>query len=72
LCVEWEFAECGFGEESVGTLERNVGMMRIYSEGFGAERVEGERRKLESGEWEWEFKISKEAWQEGAKKRDMV
>lgn len=47
--MEWGFAECGFGEESVGTLERNVGMMRVYSEGFGAERVEGGEEEV--GEW---------------------
>jgi hypothetical protein len=71
LCVEWGFAECGFGE-SVGTSERNVGMMKIIQKVLVPRGWRGERRKLESGEWEWEFKISKEAWREGAKKRDMV
>lgn len=29
FCVDWGLGECGFSEESMGTLERNEGMMRI-------------------------------------------
>jgi RimJ/RimL family protein N-acetyltransferase len=64
LCVEWGFEECGFGEESVGTLERNKGMMRIIENVLVPQGWKGERRVLESGEWGWEFKISREDWEE--------
>jgi RimJ/RimL family protein N-acetyltransferase len=56
MCVEWGFAECGFAEESVGTLERNKGMMRIIEKVLVPRGWEGERGMLENGDWEWEFR----------------
>jgi len=63
MSVDWGFEECGFAEESLGTLERNVGMMKIIGRLLVPRGWKGERKKLKSGEWEWEFRISKEGWE---------
>jgi RimJ/RimL family protein N-acetyltransferase len=71
LSVEWGFSQgVGFGEESVGTLERNAGMMRVIEKVLVPRGWKGERRKLESGEWEWEYKISREGWEESEKEEN--
>jgi hypothetical protein len=72
LCVDWGFAECGFGEESVGTLEGNVRIMGIIKMVLVPRGRKSKRRKLESERWELEFNISKEAWEERAKKVDLI
>jgi RimJ/RimL family protein N-acetyltransferase len=51
LSVEWGFEKCGFEEESLGTLERNAGMMRIVERVLVLMGWRGEERKLlENGE----------------------
>ena len=44
-------------------MERNVGMMKIIGRLWVPRGWKGERKKLKSGEWEWEFRISKEGWE---------
>lgn len=68
MCVEWGFQECGFAEESVGTLERNAGMVRIVERMLVPKGWRGVRKQLESGELEWELKITREEWEEEKKK----
>jgi RimJ/RimL family protein N-acetyltransferase len=63
LAVEWGFEVCGFEEESLGMLERNRGMMKIVERVLVPMGWKGEERKLlENGEWECNFKISREEW----------
>lgn len=56
----------------MGTLKRNLEMMKIIERVLVPGGWNGERRQLESGKREWEFKISKESWKEDAKKPDAV